>query len=219
MNIFKYFHFPYFLLELFIIFLGVTCHYFDHLVNLKHRTLTIRLLPGSHSNETIAGCLAGVLAEFDITSKVRAMTLDNARNCIHVSDTINKKLNLNSVQFSCGCHIINLIVKKVLALTSINLEKLYDEDEDDEWVLRIDNSEVIINRFKELIKKCRHIASKFHQSNQMNESLAKAQSSLPHLTQRKIIQEVAHRWNSMYLMVLAILRNHEVNYIFIFMKK
>ena len=104
--------------------------------------------------------------------------------------------------------------QKSLALKSINLEKLYDEDEDDEWVLRIDNSEEIINRFKDLIKKCRHIASKFHQSNQMNEALAKAQSSFPHLTQRKIIQEVAHRWNSMYLMVLSILRNHEVIVIF-----
>ena len=56
-----------------------------------------------------------------------------------VSDTINQNLKISTIQFGCGCHIINLIVKKVLALTSISLEKLYDQyEDDDEWVVRID---------------------------------------------------------------------------------
>ena len=80
---------------------------------LRHRTLTIRLLNGIHSNETIASCLLEVLREFDIVSKVTAMTLDNAKNCIHVSSIVNQKHNLKTVQFGCACHIINLIVKKV----------------------------------------------------------------------------------------------------------
>ena len=99
----------------------------------------------------------------------------------------------------------------MLALTSVSLEKLYDEYEDDEWVVRIDNYDELISRFRELVKKCRQIASKFHQSNQMNEELAKAQKSLPHLVKQKIVQEVPHRWNSMYLMVLVILSNYEVD--------
>ena len=87
----------------------------------------------------------------------------------------------------------------MLALTSVSLEKLYDEYEDDEWVVRIDNYDELISRFRELVKKCRQIASKFHQSNQMNEALAKAQEYLPHLVKQKIVQEIPHRWNSMYL--------------------
>jgi hypothetical protein len=68
----------------------------------------------------------------------------------------------------------------------------------------------LISRFQFLIKKLRNIASTFHRSNQLNEALAKAQKEIAHLEKQKIIQEVAHRWNSMYLMALIIVRNHEV---------
>ena len=177
---------------------------------LRHRTLTIRLLQGIHSNETIASCLLEVLREFDIVSKVTAMTLDNAKNCIHVSSVVNKKHNLTTVQFGCACHIINLIVKKVLMVTTINIDQVFDEYDDDSWQIRGANSEALIDRFRGLVKKCRSIASAFHRSTQMNESLANAQEQLPHLGKQKIIQEVAHRWNSMYLMLIVILKNHEV---------
>ena len=84
---------------------------------LRHRTLTIRQLIGSHSNETIATCLVEVIEEFEISAKIRAMTLDNARNVLNVSELVNKKLNVKTIQFGCACHIINLIVKKVLKIT------------------------------------------------------------------------------------------------------
>ena len=189
----------------------MTFHYFDHEIYLRHRTLTIRHLPGSHSNETIANSLIQVLKEFEIVSMIRGMTLDNAKNCIHVSEIVNNKLKLTTIQFGCGCHIINLIVKKVLNLTSVSLEQLLEDGDDtDTWTVDIENSEQLINRFQFLIKKLRNIASTFHRSNQLNEALAKAQTDLDHLEKQKIIQEVAHRWNSMYLMALVIVRNHEV---------
>ena len=177
---------------------------------LRHRTLTIRLLQGIHSNETIANCLMEVLCEFNIEKKTTAMTLDNAKNCIHVSSVVNRKYNLTTVQFGCACHIINLIVKKVLNITSINVDQVFDDYDDDNWQIRGENTEVLIERFRFLVKKCRNIASTFHRSNQLNESLANAQELLPHLEKQKIIQEVAHRWNSMYLMLIVILKSHEV---------
>ena len=71
----------------------MTGHYFDDDIFLRNRTLTIRHLPGSHSNETIANCFIDVLTEFDIASKLRCMTLDNAKNCIHVGEIVNYGFN------------------------------------------------------------------------------------------------------------------------------
>jgi hypothetical protein len=161
----------------------VTVHYFDDDIFLRHRTLTIRHLPGAHSNETIANCFIDVLTEFDIASKLRCMTLDNAKNCIHVGEIVNSKLRIQTVQFGCGCHIINLIVKKVLKLTAVNLEQVLDDDVDD-WSVEMENSQQLISRFQFLIKKLRNIASTFHRSNQLNEALAKAQKEIAHLEKK-----------------------------------
>ena len=153
---------------------------------LRHRTLTIRHLPGSHSNKTIATCLIEVLEEFEIYSKIRAMTLDNARNVLHVSEIVNKKLNITTIQFGCGCHIINLIVKKVLKLTAVDVDEILNEvGDNDTWALNVENSATLINSFENLIKKCRKIASTFHMSTQLNESLIKVQKEMTHLSNKK----------------------------------
>ena len=106
---------------------------------------------------------------------------------MHIGSLVKKKLKLTTVQFGCGCHIINLIVKKVLVLTAISLEKVVDNDSDN-WSLTMENSGELIKRFQFMIKKSRNIASAFHQSHQMNESLAIAQSNMPHLQRKKIIK-------------------------------
>jgi len=50
------------------------------------------------------------------------------------------------------CHIINLIAKKVLKITEVDIDDILNEIEDDDsWALTIENSDNLITIFINLI--------------------------------------------------------------------
>lgn len=196
-------HYPY---------IGVTVHFFDKNVNLCSRTLNLHHLPGSHSAENISEALFNVIKEWDLLVKVFGLVMDNASNCNNVGEEITAKINnllnsqssfassLNTIQISqlgCNAHILNLIVAKLTKVLDRN-----ENCEDSDLVLD-ERDTIMMNRYLELVKKCRDIVSLFDQSTRMREVLKEKQVELD-LPQHMLIQDVQHRWNSTYEMVLRV---------------
>ena len=181
---------------------------------MKHRTLTVRHLPCSHTAETISECLLSVLSDFGLNEKLFAIVADNAKNGLKIASIVNAHFKTNKIQaflvlqFGCVCHIINLIVKKLTAKT---LESAAEAESDK--VIDFQDSSNAIQDFVALIKKCRDIASAFNRATQLNELLKIKQKELG-LPKNCLIQEVEHRWNSMYLMIVRIYDQHLVSIIF-----
>ena len=151
-----------------------------------------------------------VLTEYSLTSKVIAIVADNAANCLKVAGYLSKKTNsLLLIQFSCACHIINLIVKKLVENT---MEEAVEKENDENFQFSSQNeAKIVIKKFVGLIEKCRNITRVFHQSSQLNELLREKQNELE-IPLNCLIQEVPTRWNSMLLMVLRIYEQAYVNF-------
>ena len=59
-------------------YLSVVAHYINYDWQLEKRVLGIRLIDCSHNGQNIADLVASVLADYGLTRKVFAVTLDNA---------------------------------------------------------------------------------------------------------------------------------------------
>ena len=90
------------------------------------------------------------------------------------------------------------------------MEEAIEAESDDVTNYDLNSSEVIEN-FLALIKNCRSIAGAFNRATQLNELLKSKQSEM-NLPINCLIQEVEHRWNSMFLMVLRIFEQANVKY-------
>ncbi|CAB5393651.1 unnamed protein product [Rhizophagus irregularis] len=104
-----------------ISFLGVTCHYIDKDWKINDILLDFICLKGSHSGENMAIEFSQCVKEFNILSKIIAITADNAANnntflkeleeiCVQNETNFHHKKN----HVRCLAHIINLTTNEIL---------------------------------------------------------------------------------------------------------
>jgi hypothetical protein len=89
---------------------------------LEERIIDFRLIDCSHSGVNIAEGTSLVLAEYDLTSKVLSVTLDNASAMDHLTPSLSSYVGSTLLHKSCACHIINLIMKSGLEPLKLYLE-------------------------------------------------------------------------------------------------
>ena len=96
--------------------------------------MTVRHLPGSHTNENIATCVVQVLKEYNIdASKINGIVTDNASNCRRIGNLIAAQFNRTNtdiIHIGCNAHVLNLIVKSTNEDFS-NIEVLHEDDDED----------------------------------------------------------------------------------------
>ena len=186
----------------------MTCHYFDESFSIRHRKLAVQHLPGSHCYDNVADALDNIFLSFGIAAKLVAIVTDNAANVRSVGRVLNARLGFAIVHFGCACHVINLIVKKLLGKT---MEEVIDlEIEEGEYFEYHSGNQVAIGNFKALVKKCRDITPSYHKSTQLHELLTEQQALL-NLPKNCLVQEVSTRWNSLFLMLYRILEQATVS--------
>jgi hypothetical protein len=191
----------------------VTCHYFDNSFTLNHRTLSVRHLPGSHTGTLISESLIEILKDFGITTKLVGIVADNAKNCLKIGTIVTEKFSAFGIsgvlitQFSCLCHVINLIVKKLVSKTMGEALELEGEEAieslENEFEFEERTHRDIVKLYNDLINKCRNICTAFNHATQLYEALLKKQNELD-IPRNRLIQEVPHRWNSTFMMVFRI---------------
>jgi hypothetical protein len=103
-------------------FISLTVHYLNSDWKSGSTSLGIFNVEGSHSHTAIAEKIVELFNEFKINGKVGILVADNASNMKLVA----KKLNLQFL--GCFGHLINLIVKKALAITSSSKPTQNDDD-------------------------------------------------------------------------------------------
>jgi hypothetical protein len=131
-------------------YLSVVAHYINSDWQLEKRVLGLVLIDVSHNGQNIVDCVASVLADYGLSKKVFAVTLDNASSNasamqklrpilskylgFDVNDPqpacnpteINFSINVVNSMFlhqHCACHIINLIVKEALFALKSAIER------------------------------------------------------------------------------------------------
>ena len=79
--------------------------------------LGIRQLEGSHTGECLSAVVLEVLAEFNFSAKVCAITTDNTSNNSTMMTILERELRLVNPHFSakihvlCMAHVINLVMQ------------------------------------------------------------------------------------------------------------
>ena len=130
-------------------YLSVVAHYINSDWQLEKRVVGLRLIDCFHNGQNIADRVASVLADYGLTEKVFAVTLDNALSNVSAMqrlrsilskylgievvdddseelDKDNASLNAVNCMFlhqHCSGHIINLIVKEALTALKPLIEK------------------------------------------------------------------------------------------------
>ena len=100
-----------------ISFIGLTVHWVDTEWKLCECVLGIRQLEGSHTGECFSAIVLEVLAEFNLSAKVCAITMDNASNDSTMMTILEWELWLVNLHFSakrhvlCMAHVINLVMQ------------------------------------------------------------------------------------------------------------
>jgi len=175
-------------------YLSVVAHYINPDWQLEKRVLGLVLIDVSHSGQNIAERVISVLADYGLTEKVFAVTLDNASSNVSAMRTLrpvlskylgievppdndrndrNETDNAVSTLFMhqrCACHIINLIVKEAL------------------------------NALQPLIETFRTAISFLNSSNQRIAAY-KSYCIATGVRPRKFQLDMEVRWNSTYLML------------------
>jgi hypothetical protein len=83
---------------------GVTVHWINDLWEMKHRTLCVREVPGSHTGPNNANVLEFVIKEFDLVKKVVGLTMDNAPNMTMAGKILEEDRKLIEIFIGCMCH-------------------------------------------------------------------------------------------------------------------
>jgi len=94
-------------------FIGVTIHYITNEWKLKHFTLEITQITGSHTGAAICEFISNLLEEFNLKEKILSITTDNGSNMVAACRLLKNDLEStapNFVHCRCVCHILNLAV-------------------------------------------------------------------------------------------------------------
>jgi hypothetical protein len=99
-------------------YLNVVVHFVTTDWKLEKRIIGFKLIDCSHSGVNIAERISLVLADYELTSKVLSVTLDNASANASAMDKLTPSLSSyvgsSLLHQRCACYIINLIVKSGL---------------------------------------------------------------------------------------------------------
>ena len=155
--------------------MGLTVHYIDSNWSLCNFLLDIIPFAIKHSGVNIAQEIMRVLGEFNISSKIIALTTDNDSAMLACGKEIaaafdNGVSSMNFSHYRCAAHVLNLGVKK--GLKAVN------------------NS----------VTKARKVTSIIKNSTSLCDSL-RAFCSLKNIKYLKPILDVETRWNSTYYML------------------
>jgi hypothetical protein len=104
-------------------YLTVVVHFVIADWELEKRIISFRLIDCSHSGVNIAERISLVLSEYDLTSKVLSVTLDNASDMDYLTPSLPSYVGSTLLHQRCASHIINLFVK-----SSLKHLKMYLED-------------------------------------------------------------------------------------------
>ncbi|KAG2557340.1 hypothetical protein PVAP13_8NG250001 [Panicum virgatum] len=166
----------------------VVAHFVNADWQLEKRILGLRLIDVSHNAENIAERITSVIADYGLTDKIFAVTLDNAAANTRAINQLNPVLSgyVGSLFLHqrCDCHIINLIVKAGLEV------------------------------FKPMLGAFRSAISFLNSSNQRiaaYKSYCIAVGERP----RKFGLDMDVRWNSTYLMLKHLLPHKATFFVFI----
>jgi hypothetical protein len=107
-------------------YLIVVVHFVTADWELEKRIIGFRLIDCSHSGVNIAERISFVLSEYDLTSKVLSVTLDNvsanASAIDYLTPSLSSYVGSTLLHQRCACHITNLIVKSGLEHLKMYLE-------------------------------------------------------------------------------------------------
>jgi hypothetical protein len=107
-------------------YLSVVVHFVTIDWELEKKIIGFRLIDCSHSGVNIAERISLELADYELTSKVLSVTLDNASANASTMDELTPSLSSyigsSLLHQRCACHIINLIVKSGLKRLETYLE-------------------------------------------------------------------------------------------------
>jgi hypothetical protein len=109
------------------------------------------------------------LKDFGITTKLVGIVADNTKNCLKIGTIVTEKFSSFGIsgvlvtQFSCLCHVINLIVKKLVSKTMGEALELVGEEAieslENEYEFEDKTQRDIVKVHTELINKCRNITA------------------------------------------------------------
>jgi hypothetical protein len=161
-------------------FVSLTLHYVDAMYELKKLTLDCQNFVGRHTGSLLGQGLDHMVARFP------ALTRDNLHKvCVMDAAANMKKAIVDSVQIddhlTCVDHILNTCLTKTV-------EKC--------------------DELSAIIKKCKGLAQRTHQSSLDWQDIQKACESI-NVAPVKIIQPVVTRWNSNCMMLASILKIKE----------
>ena len=106
-------------------FLGITLHFIDENWILRHFTLDIFKIKGSHTGQAIADEIYKILLEFGLEHKAIAITTDNASNMISSARYLKVKFENNTfIHYRCVAHVLNIIVTTGLEVIKEPIKKL-----------------------------------------------------------------------------------------------
>jgi len=156
-------------------FLGVTAHWINSNWEMKLILLDIQQLSDVHTGEVIANAIVNILREFNIGSRLLALTTDNGSNMVSMGRKLGEMCaqefeNDGVTHVRCVAHVLNLAAKAGLAQISTE------------------------------VKKARVFASKLHNSVLLVGEMQKIAAGLE--MKHKMPQvDVVTRWNSTFLML------------------
>ncbi|CAB4443300.1 unnamed protein product [Rhizophagus irregularis] len=155
-------------------FIGVTIHFITNEWKLKHFTLEVLRITGSHTGNAIYEILNKLLEDFDLKQKIISITTDNGSNMVVACRLLKNDFDvqtpaLDFIHSRCICHILNLAVNAGL------------------------------KHIENLIKKLRKIVKRVRRTQLYLEELERLAIAANHTFKHPIL-DVKTRWNSMFLM-------------------
>ena len=165
-------------------FLGLTVHYIDSDWNLCNFLLDIIPFANKHTGVNIAQEIMRVLGEFNISTKIIALTTDNDSAMLacgkEIADAFENEISSmkNFSHYRCAAHVLNLGVKKGLTT--------------------VDDS----------IMKAHKLTNIIRNSTRLCDSL-RSFCAVKNIKYLKPIQDVSTRWNSTFYMLKRFIKELE----------
>ena len=206
-------------------YLGVTCHFIDPLTfKLTSHIISFKFVPEAKTAEFLHKSLVEIFSEWKISEKVVAIVSDSGANIFAATAMFPQDIK----KIPCAGHRINLCVNDMFKIRKVKTKKipnqrakegffvksfdvdgkLLEKQITEEQKVDIEQTNRTKEDFEKIIAKCRHLVGSFKHSDQLVKKLGLAQIRCG-IKARKLVQDVAHRWNSCYSMLESICLNEK----------
>ncbi|KAJ7949772.1 zinc finger BED domain-containing protein RICESLEEPER 2-like [Quillaja saponaria] len=159
-------------------FMAITAHYIDASWTLQSRILRFVHVLCPHTKEKLCQVLFDCLLHWDITKKISTVTFDNCSTNDAMIDVLLEKLDSSSlilagslIHMRCAAHVLNLVVKAGLQLVKSSVDKIRES---------VVFWKATPKREEKFEEAARHLLISYS---------------------KKLVLDVATRWNSTYLML------------------